>query len=181
VRRRIDQPVDPVPSGRFQLRVFAAHGIDLEGFSSQRRRNIVCIETSGVDDSTRLNRLALEPHREGAVGTLVAARDARVAQHDGAGRFGQPLQHAHERLCLEPPRSGRPEGCLATDVRLAAADEIGPDDFEPLGAVGRSQLAQRLESPHLGLGFRDDELPAALVRHAVPRAELVQQPRALDA
>ncbi len=62
-------------------------------------------------------------------------------------------------------------------VRLAGANEVGPDNRKAVYSVGGATRSQVLESGRFGGVMGDDQLPAASERHAVGFAEFVQHPR----
>ena len=111
-------------------------------------------------------------------GCAVGADQAACRQKDHAGRLPPARSSAFTSASASTmPVCGRTQRRDRSNRRLARGDERAIDELESFDAVGRAALLQRLELPDFVLVGGDDELAAALVRHAVARAELVQHAR----
>ena len=138
------------------------------------------MQSGGVHHGARGDRLVLERQIE-SVAAGGSTERVRPPQHDGAVRFGEAQQRAHERLRLHPSSGGRPERRCREDVGLALSQELEADHLQPAHAVRRAAAFQRFERADLLLGRRDDELAATIVRNVIGRAERVQPFGPLDA
>jgi hypothetical protein len=180
VRKRIDQAVHEAALRRNQLGILSAARVDAKRLAAEHRRDIVGIQAGGVDDGAREDALRGGGQLD-SVRTHLGANQGSARQDDRALVTAQSDQRAHERFGFENAGVGGKQRCVCGDVRLARADERAVDHAQTFDAVGFAACLQRFESAHLLFVVSDDQLPAAVVRHAIPLAELIEQSRPLHA
>ena len=180
VGQRVDQAVHERSLGRHDVHVLAAARVDRERLASQHPRHLVRIQAAGVDHRPRENRLALGADDD-AVRAAVGAEESRARQERDARVRARREQRLHELFRVHDAGDGRPDGRRAGDVGLARDHERAIDELQVLDAVGHTLGVQRVQRLQLRIIVRDDQLPAARVRDAVARAEVVQQAASFDA
>ena len=164
----------PFTSDRFagtMLHVLAAARIDRERFAAEHPRHLVGVETRGVDDGARVNRLALGSEHH-AVRSPVGADQPRTGQKHGAGVRAGPQQRLDQFLGVHDagfgrPDGGRPRGSPVREPSMNARSTI----LRPSTPFASPLAQQRLEFVDFGVVARDDQLaaPARARRRSSPQ------------
>jgi hypothetical protein len=144
-----------------------------------------------ADTSSAYRPAALTTDRAAIVSAGVRSLDAvttcfgpdqwRSWEDDDVVLRTEARQRAHERLGLEDPGVGREQRDACADVWLARTNEGLIDHAQTLDAVGLAALSQGFERVGLVVIVRDDQLAASAMGDVMCGAELVHQPRPLDA
>ena len=177
----IDEPVHQLALRRHQLRVLAAARVDPERLAADSRRHLVGVEPRGVHDRAREDRSAgVRSSMPSAATSAPIERRARQQRHVLAPRRAAPACGPAPRLrgCRCSARTARraPRTC-GSRARMNA----GVHHAQPLDAVASPRARSALERRDLVVVVRDDQLAAAACGTPCALAELVEQPRAVDA
>ena len=181
VRHRVDQAPHQVPPLRPEQIVLAPEGDDAD----VRRRpgepgHHVGVEARAVDEPARADLEARGRQRE-ALGAVARGQDAGAGLDGGAGLDQLAREVGGHRAVVDDGGRGGVDGADGGGVRLQLAQAVPVDQGEAGDGVGRAALEESLETRQLGRLGGDDDLAHALDADTLARAELRQEPGALDA
>ena len=165
-----------------QLVVLAAERHDLQPrLDAAQPGDAIGLEAGAVDE-----RAARAPGRARVSSTisppLRRTRSTRAPSRNLAAAGAHQLgEHLHDARVVDDAGLRDVQPGDAGDVRLELADLLGPEPPHAVEAVRAPAALELVERRQLASRRGDDDLAAALVRHAVLLAEAVHELAALDA